>query len=261
MSDHFLSIIVPVYNAEKYIGKTVESVLNQTYSDLELILVENGSTDNTPQILEGFTDERIKVISLSDISNAAQARNAGVEAASGRYIAYVDADDLWMADKLEKQLKFMRDFETDAIVATPSYCMYLAEAAHSMADKFPMESYKLKYGILGSEGSTPEMRAEIEKHWGNGFFCTDNYGMSVRTERLPFDQRHLVFLQQRHDVLELALVGARHVLGTNHRAVIGTKGVNYLFVPLGIGIAMIGNYIAECKLHSIKHTGIGPHAH
>ncbi len=78
----------------------------------------------------------------------------------------------------EKQLKFMRDFGTDAIVATPSYCMYLAEAARNMADKFPMEQYKLKYGILGSEGSTPEMRAEIEKHWGNGFFCTDNYGMS-----------------------------------------------------------------------------------
>lgn len=108
MSDK-VSVVVPVHNAEKYIGKTVESVLNQTYSDLELILVENGSTDNTPQILEGFTDERIKVISLSDISNAAQARNAGVEAASGRYIAYVDADDLWMADKLEKQLKFMKE--------------------------------------------------------------------------------------------------------------------------------------------------------
>ena len=108
MSDK-VSVVVPVHNAEKFIGKTVESVLNQTYSDLELILVENGSTDNTPQILEGFTDERIKVISLSDISNAAQARNAGVEAASGRYIAYVDADDLWMADKLEKQLKFMKE--------------------------------------------------------------------------------------------------------------------------------------------------------
>ena len=78
----------------------------------------------------------------------------------------------------EKQLKFMRDFQTDAIVATPSYCMYLAEAAHSMSDKYPMSSYNLNYGILGSEGSTPEMRAEIEKHWGNGFFCTDNYGMS-----------------------------------------------------------------------------------
>ncbi len=78
----------------------------------------------------------------------------------------------------EKQLKFMRDFQTDAIVATPSYCMYLAEAARSMQDKYPMSSYNLKYGILGSEGSTPEMRKEIETHWGNGFFCTDNYGMS-----------------------------------------------------------------------------------
>ena len=78
----------------------------------------------------------------------------------------------------EKQLKFMRDFGTQAIVATPSYCMYLAEAARGMQDKYPMEMYKLKYGILGSEGCTPEMRAEIENHWGNGFFCTDNYGMS-----------------------------------------------------------------------------------
>ena len=78
----------------------------------------------------------------------------------------------------EKQLKFMRDFQTDAIVATPSYCMYLAEAARNLSDKYPMESYKLKYGILGSEGSTPEMRTEIEKNWGGGFFCTDNYGMS-----------------------------------------------------------------------------------
>lgn len=78
----------------------------------------------------------------------------------------------------EKQLKFMRDFGTDAIVATPSYCMYLAEAARNMSDKYPMDMYKLKYGILGSEGSTPEMRTEIESHWGNGFFCTDNYGMS-----------------------------------------------------------------------------------
>ena len=78
----------------------------------------------------------------------------------------------------EKQLKFMRDFGTTAIVATPSYCMYLAEAARGMQDKYPMDMYKLKYGILGSEGSTPEMRAEIENHWGNGFFCTDNYGMS-----------------------------------------------------------------------------------
>lgn len=78
----------------------------------------------------------------------------------------------------EKQLKFMRDFETDTIVATPSYCMYLAEAAHEREEEFPMSTYKLKLGLLGSEGSTPEMRREIENRWGNGFFATDNYGMS-----------------------------------------------------------------------------------
>ncbi|MDD7293457.1 MAG: phenylacetate--CoA ligase [Clostridiaceae bacterium] len=78
----------------------------------------------------------------------------------------------------EKQLKFMRDFGTDAIVATPSYCLYLAECAREKAEEFPMESYKLKLGLLGSEGCTPEMRTQIEERWGGGFFCTDNYGMS-----------------------------------------------------------------------------------
>ena len=78
----------------------------------------------------------------------------------------------------EKQLKFMRDFKTDTIVATPSYCMYLAEAAREHSIEFPMSEYALKLGLLGSEGSTPEMRMEIEQKWGNGFFATDNYGMS-----------------------------------------------------------------------------------
>ena len=78
----------------------------------------------------------------------------------------------------EKQLKFMRDFGTTALVATPSYALYLAESAREMADRFPMEQYKLSLGLLGSEGCTPEMRTQIEQRWGNGFFATDNYGMS-----------------------------------------------------------------------------------
>lgn len=78
----------------------------------------------------------------------------------------------------EKQLKFMRDFATDTIVATPSYCMYLAEAAKEHSGEFPLSDYHLKLGLLGSEGCTPELRAQIEKTWGNGFFATDNYGLS-----------------------------------------------------------------------------------
>ena len=78
----------------------------------------------------------------------------------------------------EKQLKFMRDFGTDTIVATPSYCLYLAESAREMAGEFPLDRYKLRLGLLGSEGCTPEMREQIEQRWGGGFFATDNYGMS-----------------------------------------------------------------------------------
>ena len=74
----------------------------------------------------------------------------------------------------EKALMFMRDFGTTAIVATPSYALYLAEQAHDLP--FPMSDYKIRLGLLGSEGCTPEMRAEIEKAWG--LFATDNYGMS-----------------------------------------------------------------------------------
>ena len=78
----------------------------------------------------------------------------------------------------EKQLKFMRDFGTDTIVATPSYCLYLAESARERAQEFPMDQYGLRLGLLGSEGCTPEMREQIERRWGGGFFATDNYGLS-----------------------------------------------------------------------------------
>ncbi|MDD2417609.1 MAG: phenylacetate--CoA ligase [Oscillospiraceae bacterium] len=78
----------------------------------------------------------------------------------------------------EKQLKFMRDFGTDTIVATPSYCLYLAESAWEDSGKYPMDQYKLRLGLLGSEGCTPELREQIENRWGSEFFATDNYGMS-----------------------------------------------------------------------------------
>ncbi len=78
----------------------------------------------------------------------------------------------------EKQLKFMRDFKTDAIVATPSYCLYLAEAAQEISSTHPMSEYSVKFGILGSESTTVAMRKRIEERWGGGLFTTDNYGIS-----------------------------------------------------------------------------------
>lgn len=107
-----VSIIVPVYNAEKYIVETIESVKAQTYENWELLLIDDGSTDGSRQVisdyLSGEPDERI-VLFPRENSGAAKARNYGLSQAGGRFIAYLDADDLWSPDKIEKQLAFMRE--------------------------------------------------------------------------------------------------------------------------------------------------------
>lgn len=103
-----VSVIIPVYNAEKYIGDTIHSILSQTVSDWEMILVDDCSTDRSVEIIESYTNEKIRLIRMGNGGSAAKARNAGVKAARGRYIAFLDADDLWHPDKLEKQLDFMR---------------------------------------------------------------------------------------------------------------------------------------------------------
>jgi len=105
-----VSIIIPVYNAEKYIAQTINSVLNQTFSDWELILINDCSTDESVKAIEPFlSDERISLYNNETSLKAAGSRNKGIDLAKGHYIAYLDADDLWLADKLKTQLGFMED--------------------------------------------------------------------------------------------------------------------------------------------------------
>lgn len=110
MSDQGLvSIITPAYNCEKYIIETIESVLAQTYMNWEMIIVNDVSKDNTEEIIKEYIekDMRIKLINLKENSGAAVARNTAIGIAKGRFIAFLDSDDRWKKDKLEKQLKFM----------------------------------------------------------------------------------------------------------------------------------------------------------
>lgn len=113
--DELISIIVPVYNVEKYIAETIACVAAQTYVQWELLLVEDGSSDATVNIIEGIMaerkDSRIRLIRQPSNMGAARARNRGLREARGRYIAYLDADDLWVPEKLEKELRFMRERE------------------------------------------------------------------------------------------------------------------------------------------------------
>lgn len=106
-----ISIITPSYNSEKFISATIDSVLAQTYKNWEMIIVDDLSPDDSNEIIEEYCkkDERIRLIKLEKNSGPAVARNKAIEEAKGRYIAFLDADDLWKPQKLEKQIKFMQE--------------------------------------------------------------------------------------------------------------------------------------------------------
>lgn len=108
--DGLVSIITPAYNAADYIVETIESVLAQTYTSWEMLIVNDCSQDNTAEIVQSYAakDKRIKLISLQQNSGAAAARNTAIQNAKGRYIAFLDSDDLWKKEKLQKQIEFMQ---------------------------------------------------------------------------------------------------------------------------------------------------------
>lgn len=138
-----ISIITPAYNAENFISQTIESALRQTYTNWEMILVDDRSTDRTVEYIKSYQeqDDRIKLIELEENSGSAVARNTAMEAAKGQYFAFLDSDDLWTPQKLEKQLRFMQEkdiafsftkyvivqedgTETNAVTETPAYVDY-----------------------------------------------------------------------------------------------------------------------------------------
>ncbi len=108
MSQQMVSIIIPVHNAAKFIADTIRSIKGQTFSGYEIILVNDASEDESAAIINDYLDDSMRLINLDEPHGAAGARNAGVDAAEGRYIAFLDADDLWEPEKLEKQVNFMQ---------------------------------------------------------------------------------------------------------------------------------------------------------
>ena len=102
-----ISVIVPAYNVEKTLLETIESIRQQTFTDFELIVINDGSTDRTLEILNAIDDSRLKVFSYEN-AGLSTARNRGISHATGEFITFIDADDLWTPDKLELQLAALR---------------------------------------------------------------------------------------------------------------------------------------------------------
>ena len=109
-----IPVIIPTYNRAHLIKRSVESVLNQTYKNLELIIVDDGSTDNTKEVIDSINDGRIVYIKQEN-QGACAARNHGIDIAKGEYIAFHDSDDVWHLDKLEKQLNTLKQHNADVV--------------------------------------------------------------------------------------------------------------------------------------------------
>ena len=117
-----VSVIVPAYNAQRTIGETLQSVFDQTFTDFELIVINDGSIDNTPEIVSSFTDPRLNFFSYPNAGVSAS-RNRGVSHAGGEYISFIDADDLWTSDKLEGQIEALQSHPQAAVAYSWTNCI------------------------------------------------------------------------------------------------------------------------------------------
>lgn len=116
-----ISVVIPTYNRGYLIDRAIKSVLNQTYKEFEIIVVDDGSIDNTKEVIESFRDERIRYIQYKDNKGANVARNIGIRAAKGDYIAFQDSDDEWLPQKLEKQITILKDAPPDVGLVYTSF--------------------------------------------------------------------------------------------------------------------------------------------
>ena len=108
MANNLVSVIMPVYNAESHVAEAINSVLRQSHQNLELIAVDDASTDDSFKIIDNIRDQRLKCVRLKKNSGAGKARNEGIRMAKGRFIAFLDADDIWLEEKLSAQIELMR---------------------------------------------------------------------------------------------------------------------------------------------------------
>lgn len=115
-----ISIIIPLYNKEHYVKTTLDSVLSQTYQDFEIVIINDGSTDKSVDIVKDYHDERIRLINQAN-QGVSAARNRGIKEVKGEYVTFIDADDTWSADHLETMMSLVKEYTTYSVFCTAQH--------------------------------------------------------------------------------------------------------------------------------------------
>jgi len=192
-----ISVVLPTYNRAPDLGRAIESVLAQTYPHFELIVVDDGSTDKTADVVLGIKDDRIQFIRHSENKGAAFSRNAGIRVGRGNYIAFLDSDDIWHPDKLEKQYKFLS--ESGPLVGGCVTHYNLVYPDKSVVRKIPIQKDFYRQSLLGcnlSPGSTLMFRKE----------CLDKVGFQNETLRRFEDWEWQIRFSQHYAWISLPVV-------------------------------------------------------
>lgn len=171
-----VSVIIPTYNREKTILRALHSVLEQTYTNLEVLVIDDGSTDGTSDMVNSIADNRVQYIVLEKNQGAANARNVGAKMASGEWIAFQDSDDCWYRDKIEKQIQYIHRHPEYSMV----YCMYdtiLQNGEHIIVPGEPwpdvMEGDMIKTLLVRNVMGAPVMFVRRNDFLAVGGFSTD----------------------------------------------------------------------------------------
>lgn len=186
-----ISVIIPTYNRADKIEKAVRSVLDQTYSNVEVLVIDDASTDNTRDVVESIQDRRIRYIRMEQNGGASAARNAGVSCADTEWIAFHDSDDVWRVDKLEKQINYKRSHsECDLIYS--AYAMHFADGKElvvpndSMVGKLEGDIFEtlLQNNTIGAP--TILIRKSVFKEqegFDTSFKCLEDWDFVLRVSR------------------------------------------------------------------------------
>jgi len=188
MHKDLISVIIPTFNGSQNIRRAIMSALNQTYPNIEIIVVDDGSTDNTVEVVKDIKDERIKLLRHSTNKNGSAARNTGIRASNGEYIAFLDDDDEWFPEKLFKQMEYLKQKDPKEYKAV--VCGHTIEKGDKVRRVFATKEGNLTKEILMMQvsmglGSTLLMHKDAIEEIG---FFDERY---LRHQDLEFTLRYL----------------------------------------------------------------------
>lgn len=276
-----VSVVIPTYNRARTLGRAIRSVLDQTFKDLELIVVDDGSTDSTACSVQRYQEPRLRYLRHAVNRNGSVARNSGIAASRGEYIAFLDSDDEWLPRKLELQLRRLGEVADDWAVCYTGF-LRIREGVASQTSRAEQEGYlgkELLYRHLPAFGSTGLVERSCFERVGRfneSLPCHQDWDMALRLARRyriaavpePLARIHisenrsartvetgrrLLLAEMQSDLSKLPLEERRQILANHHRHLARLFALEHAWIrALGYGLRAGWNHPATALPRSLR---------